>query len=127
MSKTFQQTLEDARYEVSIELYPNDLHYQIFKPECPDRHCWEVYLNPRSESEHDLAGNCETLEEAMFVVEDNLESWQVLGDKSFNDLNAAALAVCEACIHTLNRPNGYCTTCPVRNTVKVQEERRSKL
>lgn len=127
MNKTFQQALESARYEVSIELYPNDLHYQIYKPGYGDRDCaWEVYLNPRKEDEHELDIGCETLDEAMSVIENNIKDWQVMSAEAFNELNKASWTVCAACIHTNNFADETCRSCPVTKTVDKQLARRSK-
>ena len=117
----FAQALEDARYEVNIELYPHGLHYQIFKPECPDRHCWEVYRNPRSDLEVELTGCANDLEEAIGVMSDDV-SLMTMEGRRWTEYSDAVDMVCLNCLYATGME---CETCMVRKSMDRYRKIRS--
>ena len=119
----FEKMLEDARYEVSIELYPRGVHYQIYKPNCPERHCWEVYRNPRSEDiEVEVTTCADTLEEALAAMKNDFAS-RFMNDRRWREYSDAVDDVCGMCIYTTGME---CKTCLVRKSMDYYREARSK-
>lgn len=115
MEMVFQQQLEGADFEVSIELYPTmdsgkKVHYQIFKPSCSIKHCWEVYRNPRNkELEVDIDRDCATLDDAWTAMTCDFACQEIKEAKRAKLLEAID-TVCGECIGTERQ----CEECMVR-------------
>ena len=112
----FQETLEAARYEVSIELYPNGAHYQIYKPDCPDAHCWEVYRSPRTAYEDDVNLDCDSLDEAIAVMAAHAERCKKLETEYVPAMDT----ICGECLYATE---ANCEQCAVRKTYDIIRSR----
>lgn len=119
----FQQALEDARYEVSIELYPDGEHYQIYKPDYPDAHCWEVYHNPNKESEVEVDTGCDSLDEAITAMQRHHERFSMLSDERWHEYLEAVDAVCFECTYSTGME---CESCMVRKSRDEHARRRNR-
>lgn len=106
----FQETLESARYEVSIMLETDAGPYQIYKPAYPEAHAWEVYRNPNTDFEEELNGY-DTLDEALKAV--NAHALHV--QNSLRDFHEAKRTICLTCMFPTD---DACSECPVNKTYK---------
>lgn len=116
----FKQFLEDADFEVSIELYPytsvGQEHYQIYKPESSVKHCWELYLNPNKPNEREIGVSYDTLDDAISAMvafsEKNAERFRFHRDM----FNTAMDVICGECCY---ESGDDCEKCMVRKTADL--------
>ena len=121
MSKTFQETLEDARYEVSINIYPNNIPYQIFKPPFNGAHCWEVYRFPGGDEEVEVGTGCDSLEDAAKAVAHDMDRI-IMGDDEWRRYSDAVDLVCINCRRITEQE---CDSCLVRTSMdKIKDMRK---
>jgi len=120
MSKTFQEVLEDARYEVNVDLYPEGFHYQIYKPDCPEAHCWEVYRNPTSDDEYEVDTGCDSLDVAIKAMAHDIDK-QTMGDEAYRKYTDAVDLVCLNCCCLFEQD---CEKCMVRISMDKIKTRR---
>ena len=111
----FQDALELANYEVCIELYTDDGHYMVHKPDSPTNHCWEVLRLRGMAEDEEVRMDCDTLDDAFDAIVKRNEQLKA-GRRIFED------AMDEVCLECLFH-EGCCATCPVTKTYESIRKR----